>query len=42
MWQWATAAWYNTPDTDDDRIYRSTSALNWTTPTGTKPPPAST
>lgn len=28
---------YNTPDTDDDRIYRSTSALNWTTPTGTKP-----
>ena len=28
---------YNTPDTDDDRIYRSTNALNWTTPTGTKP-----
>lgn len=28
---------YNTPDTDADRVYRSTSALNWTTPTGTKP-----
>ena len=28
---------YNTADTDEARIYRSTSALNWTTPTGTKP-----
>lgn len=26
---------YNTPDTDADRIYRSTSKLNWITPTGT-------
>ena len=28
---------YNTADTDEARIYRSTSALTWTTPTGTKP-----
>ena len=28
---------YNTADTDEARIYRSISALTWTTPTGTKP-----
>lgn len=28
---------YNTPDTDEKRVYRSTTALEWTTPTGTKP-----
>ena len=28
---------YNTPDTDEKRIYRRAAALEWTTPTGTKP-----
>ena len=28
---------FNTADTDENRIYRSTSALTWTTPTGTRP-----